>query len=126
MNLNQITIPSLDINTAISFYKKLGLELIVYSQDHYARFLCPEGDSTFSIHQVSALPSGDGIYIYFETENLEEKVKDLLDKGIIFEHLPKEQSWLWKEARLKDPDANQIIIYNAGENRINPPWRLKS
>ena len=103
MNLNQITIPSLDINTAISFYKKLGLELIVYSQDHYARFLCPEGDSTFSIHQVSALPSGDGIYIYFE-----------------------EQSWLWKEARLKDPDANQIIIYNAGENRINPPWRLKS
>jgi catechol 2,3-dioxygenase-like lactoylglutathione lyase family enzyme len=43
MNLNQVTIPSKDVKKAIEFYEKLGLELIVHTHDHYARFLCPKG-----------------------------------------------------------------------------------
>ena len=54
------------------------------------------------------------------TPNLDQLVK----KGIVFEQLPKEQSWLWKEAYLKDLDGNQLIIYSAGKNRKNPPWRI--
>ena len=34
------------------------------------------------------------------------------------------QRWLWKEASLNDPDGNKIIIYEAGKNRKNPPWRI--
>ena len=48
MNLNQITIPSLDLEKAIPFYEKLGLNLIVKSLPDYARFECPDGNSTFS------------------------------------------------------------------------------
>ena len=48
----------------------------------------------------------------------------LQEKGIEFEELPNDKPWLWKEARVKDPDGNQIILYHAGENRLNPPWRL--
>ena len=32
--------------------------------------------------------------------------------------------WLWREARLVDPSGNVICLYHAGENRLNPPWRV--
>jgi len=125
MNLNQITVPSLDLDVSIPFYQKLGLKLIVEAKPHYARFVCPDGTSTFSIHQTNKLPEGDGIYVYFENENLDKEVQNLVEKGIIFDDMPSDKNWLWREARLKDPDNNQIIIYYAGENRLNPPWRIK-
>ena len=84
MNLNQITIPSLDLEKSIPFYEKLGLNLIVKSLPNYARFVCPDGYSTFSIHRVEKLPIGDGIYVYFECENLDAYVNDLIQKGIEF------------------------------------------
>ena len=124
MDLNQITIPSLDLEKAIPFYEKLGLQLIVKALPHYARFVCPNGNSTFSIHRTEALPSGNGIYVYFECEDLEDQVRLLQEKGIVFEQEPTEQPYLWKEARLKDLDGNQLILYYAGENRVNPPWRV--
>ena len=124
MNLNQITIPSLDLTKSIPFYEKIGLKLIVKSLPHYARFECPDGNSTFSIHQVKKLPSGEGIIVYFECENLNEDVYNLVEKGIEFEELPNNKSWLWREARLKDLDGNQLILFFGGENRLNPPWRI--
>ena len=53
MNLNQITVPSLNVEKSIAFYEKLGLKLIVKSLPNYARFECPDGNSTFSIHLVA-------------------------------------------------------------------------
>jgi len=126
MNLNQITIPSLDLSKSIPFYKKLGLKLIVEALPHYARFECPDGHSTFSIHQTEKLPQGDGVYIYFECENLDTYVADLMALGITFEQKPKDQKWLWREARLKDIDGNQLILYYGGKNRLNPPWRINN
>jgi catechol 2,3-dioxygenase-like lactoylglutathione lyase family enzyme len=38
MNLNQITIPSLDLEKSVAFYKTLGLHLIVDALPSYARF----------------------------------------------------------------------------------------
>ncbi len=125
MNLNQITVPSKDIEASIAFYKKIGLRLIVEVLPHYARFECVVGDATFSIHQVEKLPKGEGVYVYFETEQLDQEVNRLIEEGIQFDQLPTDQRWLWREARLKDPDGNQIILYFAGDNRKNPPWRLK-
>jgi catechol 2,3-dioxygenase-like lactoylglutathione lyase family enzyme len=125
MNLNQITVPVTDVERSIQFYEKLGLRLIVKSLPAYARFECPEGSSTFSLHQVEILSSGEGIWIYFETQNLDAFVNELIGKGIVFEELPNDKPWLWREARLKDPDNNQIILYFAGGNRTNPPWRIE-
>jgi catechol 2,3-dioxygenase-like lactoylglutathione lyase family enzyme len=125
MNLNQVTIPVMSVERAISFYTGLGLQLIVKSLPDYARFQCPDGNSTFSSHRVNNLPDGDGVWIYFEVQDLVNHVKDLLEKCFRFEELPEDKPWLWRESRLKDPDNNQIIIYFAGENRINPPWRMR-
>lgn len=124
MNLNQITVPSLDLEKSIPFYKKLGLQLIVEALPHYARFECPDGDATFSIHQVEELPKGDGVYVYFECQDLDEQVNSLVEKGIEFEELPNDKNWKWREARLRDVDNNQIILFFGGENRKNPPWRI--
>jgi catechol 2,3-dioxygenase-like lactoylglutathione lyase family enzyme len=124
MNLNQITIPSLNVEKATEFYKKLGLLLIVDALPGYVRFECPDGDSTFSIHKVDRLPSGEGISIYFEDDHLDELVERLKRKGIIFTETAEDRPWLWREARLKDPDGNHIILFTAGTNRKNPPWRI--
>jgi len=125
MNLNQITIPVLDLERSIAFYQLLGLELIVHTNAHYARFVCRDGTTTFSLHVVEKLPSGDGIWLYFEVEDVDREVLQLEEKGIFFEEQPVDQSWLWREVRLKDPDGNQLLIFHAGENRIYPPWGLK-
>ena len=124
MNLNQVTVPSLNVSASIAFYKKLGLRLIVEALPHYARFECIEGDATFSIHEVEKLPDGDGVSVYFESKNLDKEVDRLTKEGIRFELLPTDQRWLWREARLKDPDGNQIILFYGGDNRKNPPWRI--
>ncbi|WP_347922448.1 VOC family protein [Pontimicrobium sp. SW4] len=124
MNLNQITLPSLDVEKATSFYKTLGLNLIVNALPRYVRFECADGDTTFSIHKVDKLPKGNGVTIYFEDENLDELVLNLKQKGITFISDPEDKSWLWREAHLSDPDSNHIILYHAGKNRKNPPWRI--
>ena len=125
MNLNQITVPSLNVAKAIPFYEALGLKLIVNSTSHYVRFICPDGNSTFSISKVDHLPTGNGIHIYFECEDLDQTVKELQAKGIEFDETPNDKPWLWREAHVRDNDGNHIILYYAGENRVNPPWRLK-
>jgi len=126
MDLNQITVPSLNLAKAVPFYEKLGLVLIVKSLPHYARFECPNGTATLSLHQTDERSKGLGIWMYFECENLDHQVELLKQKGIEFEADPEDQNWLWREARLKDLDGNQIILYHAGENRRNPPWRIES
>jgi len=124
MKLNQITIPSIDVETSVRFYKKLGLHLIVEALPRYVRFECPDGDSTFSIHHVEKLSHGEGVSIYFENEKLDDLVEQLKEKGIKFTQEPEDKSWLWREAHLNDPDGNKIILYHAGDNRKNPPWRI--
>ena len=125
MNLNQITVPSTDLSKSVPFYQDLGLKLIVKTSPDYARLECLDGDSTFSIHKVDSLPKGEGIYVYFECDDLDEHVKQLIKKGIEFDELPNDKKWLWREARLKDPDNNQLILFYGGDNRKNPPWKLK-
>ncbi len=125
MNLNQVTIPSLNVEKAVEFYKLLGLRLIVNALPRYVRFECPEGESTFSIHKADELPIGNEVSIYFENEQLDEKVEELKLKGFIFISEPEDKKWLWREAHLKDLDGNHIILYKAGINRKNPPWRIK-
>lgn len=123
MNLNQVTLPATDIPTSLAFYERMGFKLIV-SSPHYARFECPQGDSTFSIHQVDQRPGDTGVIVYFECEDLDGKVASLLAGGYSFTRMPTDERWLWREARLNDPAGNVICLYQAGENRKNPPWRV--
>ena len=67
---------------------------------------------------------GGGTAIYFETTRLDVWVDELIASGLIFDQMPTDENWLWREARLRDPHGNRICLYSAGENRRFPPWRV--
>ena len=123
MRLNQVTVTVPDLDAGWSFYCALGLKPVVDARPHYARFLCPDGDSTFSLHQGES--NGGGTTVYFECDNLDETVNQLEKKGLHFASPLEDKSWLWREAELFDPGGNRVLLYFAGQNRINPPWRVK-
>ena len=125
MRLNQITVRSTNLAKSVRFYTLLGLIQIVAS-DHYVRFVCPDGDTTFSVDAVKVMSAGDGPVVYFECDDLDARVEELTASGLVFQSGPTDQSWLWREARLRDPDGNEICLYHAGEYRLNPPWRIES
>ena len=73
---------------------------------------------------MEELPRGDGIYVYFECNDLDAQVGELRANGIEFQETKSDRPWLWKEARLKDLDGNNLILFYGGKNRKNPPWRI--
>lgn len=126
MNLNQITVYSSNVTKAAEFYQILGFRLIVDSIPRYARFECPDGDSTFSLHESGEAPQNNSVVIYFECEDVDAEFKRLSEAGIQFQQPPEDREWLWREAHFQDPDGNRLILYHAGKNRKNPPWRIKA
>lgn len=125
MNLNQATIYCSKTVETAEFLKKLGLVLIVDSLPRYARFECPNGESTLSLeHDDNALVSNN-VVLYFECNNLDGEVERLKSIGLKFDEDPTDRPWLWRQAYLKDPNGNKICLFHAGDNRKNPPWRVK-
>jgi catechol 2,3-dioxygenase-like lactoylglutathione lyase family enzyme len=125
MNLNQVTLPAVDVAEAAQFYQRLGFRLIVDARPRYVRFECPEGESTLSLEHVPALGTDPSPVVYLECQRLDETVARLIAAGIRFDSGPTDQSWLWREARLRDPAGNGLCLYWAGDNRRYPPWRVE-
>lgn len=139
MDLNQITLPALDVEASAAFYRDMGFNQIV-SSPHYARFECRAGDATFSVHAIAGAETeaygeadgeaamrrnaASGVVTYFECDDLDQRVQRLVERGLAFDLLPTDQPWLWREARLRDPSGNVLCLYRAGENRRHPPWRI--
>ena len=126
MNLNQVTIYTARPIETAEFLEKLGLILIVDSLPRYARFECPDGDSTLSIQLDQTAVVSNNIVLYFECDDLDDEVRRLKSSGLSFDEDPSDRSWLWRQAYLKDPNGNKICLFRAGDNRKNPPWRVKS
>lgn len=125
MRLNQVTVASTDVERAVAFYRRLGLRLIVRSYPRYARLACPDGDASFSIHHDPEVAGRSGTLVYFECDDLDGRCAELRAAGVRFDSEPTDESWLWREARLRDPDGNPVCLYHAGLNRLDPPWRVR-
>ena len=124
LRLNQVTVTGTNYERSVDFYSRIGLKQIVDSPDTgYARFET-DGGVTLSVQidpdeKIIATSA-----IYLECDDLDQRVEGLARSGIAFEHGPRNQPWMWREARLRDPDGNIIFFYKAGENRRFPPWRM--
>ncbi len=86
-----------------------GFKQIVGSPD-YARFECPAGDATFCPRRTAHTTADTHVVVCFERPEFEAEVRRLQ---------------VWPEARLQDPSGNVLCLFWAGENRKNPPRRLK-
>jgi hydroxymethylpyrimidine/phosphomethylpyrimidine kinase len=122
--LNQVTVTGSDYGRSVEFYTKLGLKQIVANPPDYARFETA-GGATFSVQIDPDEKILATTAVYFECDDLDERVEQLARNGIPFEHGPRNQPWMWREARLRDPDGNIIFFYHAGEARRFPPWRME-
>ena len=123
LRLNQVTVTGKDYSKMVDFYRRLGLKQIVDSpENQYARF--EAGGATFSVQCDPEAEIGETVAVYFECDDLDDRVERLARSGIPFEHGPRNQPWMWREARLRDPAGNTIFLYRAGEARRFPPWRI--
>ena len=124
LRLNQVTVTGTDYAKSVDFYRRLGLNQIVDSPENlYARFETA-GGATFSVQCDAEAVIGETVAVYFECDDLDERVERLARSGVAFEHGPRGQPWMWREARLRDPSGNTIFLYKAGESRRYPPWRI--
>lgn len=118
--LNQITLPATDHAAAVAFYRQLGFLQIVDAAPRYARFE-NEGGVTLSIEAADAVAGAP--LIFLESADLDGVVARLRATGHPIAD-PLEESWGWREARLHDPSGNALCLYQAGEYRRFPPWRV--
>src|SRR5690348_10884135 len=124
--LNQVTVTGTNYERSVDFYRRLGLKQIVDSPDTgYARFETA-GGVTFSVQVDPEEKIIATTAIYLECDDLDQRVEQLARSGLAFEHGPRNQPWMWREARLRDPDGNIIFFYKAGEARRFPPWRMEN
>ncbi len=128
IRLNQVTLAAKDMAASVLFYQKLGLIRIVDSAPRYVRFEFPMplkgGEpATLSLHSVEKdwEPVIDGPLIYFELNDLDAFI---IDTGITPLSPPETKSYLWREADIIDPSGQKIRLYQAGDARRFPPWRI--
>lgn len=128
MNFNQATLPAVDVEASCAFYRALGFSVIVDSAPRYMRLQAPDGGASLSLHHAPETqmpaPATDWPALYFECADLDARCAALKRAGVVFETDPTDQTWLWREAWLRDPAGNRICLYWAGEDRLNPPWRV--
>jgi len=122
--LNQVTVTGKDYAAMVAFYRAIGLIQIVDAPtNNYARFQTG-GGATFSVQIDPEEETSESTAVYFECDDLDQRVERLARGGIAFEHGPRDQPWMWREARLRDPAGNTVFLYRAGEARRFPPWRM--
>ncbi len=125
MRFNHITLIVSDFERSRAFYATLDLVQIVDAPPRYARFQFPDGDATLSIEVTGEHAATSTAQLFFECDDVDAAVAALKSKGLSFEQDPTDMSYLWREARLRDPDGHDLRLYSAGDNRLNPPWKIK-
>jgi catechol 2,3-dioxygenase-like lactoylglutathione lyase family enzyme len=124
MRLNQVTLIVADFERSTAFYKSLGLVPVVHEPPRYARFRCPDSDETLSIEVTGEPPAPARVQLFLECADLDDTVARLKAQGVQFDQDPTDMPYLWREARVRDPDGHDIRLYFAEDNRLNPPWKV--
>jgi catechol 2,3-dioxygenase-like lactoylglutathione lyase family enzyme len=130
MRLSHVTLQASDIPRSRAFYIALGFEILV-DEAHYCRFLTRidegPGDETLSIEKhAGAIQPAAQLGLEFPTPAaLDAYAAVLRLKGVAVAEGPIDRSWLWRDARVFDPDFHEWMLFFAGKNKLDPPWRVK-
>ena len=126
LDFNHAMIYTRDVAASLRFYRDLlGFKLIETfeweKRPVYARLKSPQGQATIALHVPEpgqAVPSSDGMRLYFEVKELEKFCGKLEAAGVVFTKPPKLMPWGWTHAYLHDPDGHEISLYWAGAKRF--------
>ena len=121
--LNQVTLPAGDYEASVAFYRLLGCRQIVASPPRYARFEVP-GGMTLSIEVRDPADPPSTTEHFFQCDDVDSEVARLSAAGVAFETPPEDRDYLWRVAETRDPHGNRIRLYQTGEIRRFPPWRI--
>jgi hydroxymethylpyrimidine/phosphomethylpyrimidine kinase len=121
--LNQVTLPAGDYQASAAFYQLLGCRQIVASPPRYARFEVP-GGATLSIELRDPPDAPSTTEHFFQCVDVDAEVERLIAAGIVFDIMPEDRDYLWRVAETRDPHGNRICLYQTGEIRRFPPWRI--
>lgn len=130
MRLSHVTLFVSEIPRSRAFYLALGFELIV-DEAHYCRFLTRidegAGDETLSIeHHAGPLAPAAQLGLEFPSRDaLDAFVAGLPGRGVPVAEGPIDRTWLWRDARVFDPDGHEWMLFHAGDNKLSPPWRVR-
>ncbi|HEX8238358.1 MAG TPA: bifunctional hydroxymethylpyrimidine kinase/phosphomethylpyrimidine kinase [Allosphingosinicella sp.] len=121
--LNQVTLPAGDYEASVAFYRLLGCRQIVASPPRYARFEAP-GGVTLSIEVRETADPPSTTEHFFQCADVDAQVARLAGAGVEFDLMPEDRDYLWRVAETRDPHGNRIRLYQTGEYRRFPPWRI--
>lgn len=124
MNLTHVTLIVSDFERSKAFYLALGLVPIVDTPPRYARFGFPGGDATLSIEVTGAPPAPSRAQVYLECADVDAEAARVKSAGLVLSQEPTDTFYLWREAHLVDPDGHELRLFTAGQNRLDPPWRV--
>lgn len=124
MRLSHVTLHVTDIPRSRAFYERLGFTLIV-AADHYCRFIVGS-ETTLSIeaHPAPIAPSAQVCMEFDTPAALDAEISRLAGARVAIAEQPNDKTWLWREARVIDPDGHVLIYFFAGANKLDPPWRV--
>ncbi|MET1110147.1 MAG: bifunctional hydroxymethylpyrimidine kinase/phosphomethylpyrimidine kinase [Allosphingosinicella sp.] len=120
---NQLTLPAGDYEASTAFYRLLGCRQIVASPPRYARFEAP-GGMTLSIEVREPADPPSTAELFFQCADVDAEVERLSAAGLRFDTMPEDRDYLWRVAETRDPHGNRIRLYQTGEIRRFPPWRI--
>lgn len=116
---NHITVPSLDLKAAIAFYTGIGMELIEHEFQHHAHFENKEHEVIFTAYFNPKLPE-QPVTVYFETDGIE--VFELrFHESVLSPTIYRD--WGGKDLTLRDPDGNNVVLYQKDTPTTVTPWQ---
>jgi uncharacterized glyoxalase superfamily protein PhnB len=100
------------------FYKKIGFDVVKSDDSHskvqlgdFAIVLVNMRDEDEFSNDSMSDNKGRGMYVYIETDDVDETYKSLLSRGIEVATKPRDWPWDNREFIVKDPDGYKLCFW---------------
>jgi len=114
MKISIVSIPVTDQARAKEFYLQFGFQLLIDApmggDQRWIQLTLPAAETTIAlVNWFPEMPAGSVRGMVITVDNIDEKIKELNDKGIEVE--PIETTPWGKFAAVKDPDGNRLSLH---------------
>ena len=124
VGIDHIELVVKDVKQFVEFYKKLGFELLTWTDHHGGSDemkLPGENQTIFEIHQVMTEENPGINHISFKCVDIDKTHADLVAKGVVFQKdVHPSPATGRKNALLRDPDGWRLQLSDAARGEPEP------